>query len=396
MADALLSTAVDAAAAANALSYVNRLRTMLHWLALLVERMPNYVLFLPLGGENDHAHARHNEETLLRFSVFIRQHGSIAPGRSADVLRSDSVTAVISTLRAYRSLEARYQLRRHGGDLCLLAFQKAMRREDGPAMARALRLGIRSADFKVLRDISERNRRSGGPVWDAHSRDGIMRNCAATLAHSVVARGGELGLVEGQKQHEFDPACGFVIGDIVWKEPRVVSGGYPWAMVSWFPIKDRQQKHKKHPMPVSRRHHGPPGSDPQCPYDALAAAWRIRAGEVPREAWGRTPFFVTAAGKIYDTGVMRDIARDIATLIGIPPEEAGGTAFRIGGASCLRESHGEAEAKRLLVERGRWQSDIGLIYARMSISTHLTASRTMTHAAGADVERETGWAQPAR
>jgi hypothetical protein len=361
-----------------------------------VEIMPHYVLFLPMGRDSETAHTRHNEDTLLRFSQFIRGHGSIAAGHAGETLRSDSIAAVISTLRAYRSLEARQQLRPPGGDLCLLAFQKQLRRQDGPALARTLRLGIRSADFKTLHDVSEQNRAFGGPVWDTTSRDGVMRHCAATLAHSVVARGGELGLVEGQKQYDFDPACGFVISDIVWKPPQTASGGYPWAMVHWFPIKDRSQRHKKHPMPVSRRHLGPPGADPQCPYDALAAAWRIRVAEVPHAEWARTAFFVSSAGKIYDTGVVRDIARDIARLIGIPPEDAGGTAFRIGGASCFRETHGDAEGKRLLNERGRWSSDISSIYSRMSVATHLSASRAMTHAPGADVERITGWAQPAR
>jgi hypothetical protein len=394
MADALLSSALDLSTTANAASYFGRLRNMLHWLALFLERLPHYQLFLPLGGADELAHYGHNEETLLRFSQFIRDHGSIARGHIGETLRSDSISGIISTLRAYRSLEARYALRPRYGDLNLIACYKGMRRIDGPAGGRALRLGIRSIDFKTLRDTSDANRALGiTPVWNTATHDGIMRDCAAGLAHSLVARGCELGLVEGMKQHEFDPTRGFVIGDITWHEPSSASGGYHWVMVWWFPMKDTNCRHKKHPIPISRRHHGPQGADPQCAYDKLWAAWHLRATAVPFAAWARTPFFVTAAGKIYTSYTVRDIARCIAEIIGIDIAASGASSFRIGGASCIRETHGDAEGQRMLEERGRWASDIASIYSRLSASTHLTASRAMMHAPGLDVERITGWAQ---
>jgi hypothetical protein len=202
-----------------------------------------------------------------------------------------------------------------------------------------------------------------------------------------------MGLLEDKQQLDFDPAYGFVISDIEWKAAGTASAHLPWAIVNWFPIKDREVRHKKHPMCISRRHAGLAGSDPQCVYDALRQAWQIRAAEVPQAEWHRTAFFSSAAGKIYDTKTVRDIARAIAAILHIPEKEVGGTSFRIGGASDLRESHGDAEATRLLKERGRWMSDIANIYSRMSASTHLSASRAMTFAPGQDMERLTGWAQ---
>jgi hypothetical protein len=393
MADALLSSALHRASTANATSYVGRLRTMLHWLALFVADFPHRTLFQSLCGPDAARNAIHNEDTLLMFGQFIRNHGSIAAGRGHTTLRSDSIGGIISTLRAYRGLEARYELRVLGGGLAIRAWAKGLRHEDGPAGERALRLGIRSIDFKSLHDISVHNARTGGATWDYTSRDGIMDTCAAILAHNLVARGGEVGLVGGEAQHSFDPLYGFVISDVSWKPPSQASNGFPWAIVLWFPIKDKLRTHRKHPMAISRRHHGALGSDPQCVYDALYRAWLIRANEIGRDGWPHTAFFASAGGKIYDTNKVRDIAKAIANILGLDGHEFGGTSFRIGGASDLRESHGHGEATRLLRERGRWASDIGAIYSRLSVSTQLSASRAMSHAPGADIERITGWAQ---
>ena len=82
-------------------------------------------------------------------------------------------------------------------------------------------------------------------------------------------------------------------------------------------------------------------------------------------------------------------------LLGIPPEALGAKTFRIAGATDMYDAHGE-HAQRLLKERGRWHTDIGYIYARISESGHLHAARAMANAAGADFEHSAGWVQPGR
>ena len=77
----------------------------------------------------------------------------------------------------------------------------------------------------------------------------------------------------------------------------------------------------------------------------------------------------------------------------------GAKSFRIGGAFKFREwcDRQGLDASRLLKERGRWWSDIGYIYARMSERVHLAGSRGMTEGdVSTAAETYTAWTQPAR
>jgi hypothetical protein len=395
MAAALLAEATTDVHRANAESYLSRLCTMLHWLALFTRGLPHWVLFMPIDGADRLANATHNENTCLMFATFMRANGSIAAGRVGDPIKVDTALAVVSTLRAYRSLEARYSLHAVGTGLALKAWTKAQHHTDGPSSSRVLALGIRSADFRLLRDLTATGVGHGGATWDTTSRDGIMANCVAVLSNNIVARGGEVGLASGKKMTDFDPQRGFVISDITWHSPSVASKGLSYAIVRWYPIKDKDFTHKKVPMLVSRRSAGAVGADPQCPYDALLLAYQIRTREVAASEHASTAFFTTAAGKIYNTDTVRKIARVVAKLLGHAELDFSGKSFRIGGASDVKEAFGDEGGKRVLHERGRWCSDIAHIYSRMSITSQLAVSRGMTYAHGHDLERSSGWTQPA-
>lgn len=73
-----------------------------------------------------------------------------------------------------------------------------------------------------------------------------------------------------------------------------------------------------------------------------------------------------------------------ATALGYNPKEFGAHSPRIGGATDI-ESTGAA-SQLLLQAKGRWQSDIGRIYARMTRRAHLAASALMHRAKGRDLE----------
>ena len=148
-------------------------------------------------------------------------------------------------------------------------------------------------------------------------------------------------------------------------------------------------------MIVARRSQGAIGADPQCPYDALLLAWQCRTAEVHVKDHKTTAFFASVNGKIYNTAKVRDIARNIATLLGQPAHQYGGKSFRIGGASDILEAY-QGDSEKILRQRGRWQTDIGKIYARGSVTANFATSRGMTFAPGADLERQTGWRQPRR
>ena len=91
----------------------------------------------------------------------------------------------------------------------------------------------------------------------------------------------------------------------------------------------------------------------------------------------------------------RELARSFAAALSLPTSEFGGKSFRIGGATDWRDVFG-ADAERIIVQRGRWHSDIGLIYQRALAESHLRGSADVGNAAHSDLESLCrGWTQPA-
>ena len=99
------------------------------------------------------------------------------------------------------------------------------------------------------------------------------------------------------------------------------------------------------------------------------------------------------------------LVRSDAQLCGLNPSEFKGNAWRIGGASDLRDAPftengppiDTVTATRLIKSRGRWNSDIHTIYERASLKEHARASAAMTEAGGMDLETILdGWIQPAQ
>ena len=81
--------------------------------------------------------------------------------------------------------------------------------------------------------------------------------------------------------------------------------------------------------------------------------------------------------------------------LGIPEREVGAKSFRIGGAIDWREVFG-ADAECIIKQRGRWHSDIGVIYQRALAEAHLRGSAAVGSTCGADLESMcSGWVQPA-
>ena len=108
------------------------------------------------------------------------------------------------------------------------------------------------------------------------------------------------------------------------------------------------------------------------------------------------PIFTTEFGTPWDTGDTRALARRMAACLGIPTEDVGAKAFRIGGATDLQRRLGEERAERLLRQRGRWASDVAQAYARALLEDHLEASASVGGEVGRELEAVCeGWAQPA-
>ena len=259
-------------------SWVGRMCTALHWLALFVALFPHLRLFRPLGGPTHRQNAAHNENTWAALQEFMRRHGSIKRGRMGEPITQDGISAVISTLRAFRSIGARYSLLTPDCNEWLPRIRKQMRKEDGPKLERKLQLGIRAQHFDQLDKVG----------WDRRSLEGIYDHSLAHTLKIVIGRGGEAGLREKQKQSDFDPARAPTIEDFKTHFPAQagVNDGLPWLRALWYPIKDQHGTHRKMPTPISKRSHSAPGADPADPYDAIMAWWAIRSQHKSRRVSG--------------------------------------------------------------------------------------------------------------
>ena len=108
-----------------------------------------------------------------------------------------------------------------------------------------------------------------------------------------------------------------------------------------------------------------------------------------------TPFFVSDGGGSWCTKDTQDLAVELGGMLGFAASEVGGKAFRIGGATDLREVHGGG-AQLLIKERGRWASDVAQLYQRALLRAQLDVSAGAADADGRDMEEAlTGWVQPA-
>ena len=98
----------------------------------------------------------------------------------------------------------------------------------------------------------------------------------------------------------------------------------------------------------------------------------------------------------WTTDDTRRLAREYGAILGMKPAEIGGKAFRIGGATDMRDALGDA-SQYLIKQRGRWASDVAQVYQRALARSHLEASVLMsTASASRDMEEMCkGWAQPA-
>ena len=80
---------------------------------------------------------------------------------------------------------------------------------------------------------------------------------------------------------------------------------------------------------------------------------------------------------------------------GIPAEEVGAKSFRVGGATDWRDCLGDASAA-VVRQRGRWESDVALVYQRPLLSSHLAASMRVRPGGSADLESLRGGFAQAR
>ena len=85
-----------------------------------------------------------------------------------------------------------------------------------------------------------------------------------------------------------------------------------------------------------------------------------------------------------NTAHYRAAVREAATFLSFNPAHFGAQSTRIGGATDLA---GTGRASQLLLQaKGRWSSDIGRIYARMTRKAQIAVSDLMYSCKGRDLE----------
>ena len=164
------------------------------------------------------------------------------------------------------------------------------------------------------------------------------------------------------------------------------------------PIKDTYASRAPVPNWVRRRKPAsvPRGADPLCAYDAFLSYWEACCAQVRREEWATTALFTDELGQVVATKTMRLDCRAAAMAAGLDPSEFGASSCRIGGAEDIYDLY-EDRADAVIRERGRWWSDIHLIYQRASASRHLRVSAAMGESRGISLEAfADGWAMPGR
>ena len=311
---------------------------------------------------------------------------------------AQSYTSAIYLLRCR---EANYDIAPAEQSFVAPLVAKTTKRKEPPPGTRALSMGLRAIHFLA----------AAAAGFDRTSDRGGERWAAGLLAHNLLLRGGEVGVSDDAHPEPHRILRG---RSITWQRPARGSRGRLWALVWVVPIKDPLCTHRGHPCPIARRHDGPFGADPLCPYDALARVWWQRMGRgrpFPVDARGHplvdwhartpaallhAPLFMGSDGEVWRTSTSRQLFRDIAAAAGLDPLQFGAKAGRIGGATDARERAGPGGADTVR-RRGRWGSDVAEIYQRKLLAVQLDLSATLGEAISEDLEQMcSGWAQPAR
>ena len=377
----------------------DRLATALTWfLGFLrdTERIP----FVDPDGAGGFAY---NQKTLELFAEYIRVQGSRRPGHRGTQLSADTVSAYVSTVKLAAARAQRRPLVSKEDCVRLPMQMKSMRREQPPidspgagsqGQAGGGRALCRALRARHLRKIAE------SPGFDRTSRKGVQDWGVAIMAHNLMLRGGEVGR---SSKRAWDSRRGLTLESVELREPCEESDGRPWMLMRVVAIKDVAARHAPVYLAV-RRHEtfavAPYLSNPLDPYDAICAAWLARRAEVPQHLRHVAPLFTSPGGGMLDawtTDDSRRLARDLGRLVDIRESDIGGKAFRIGGATDMREAMGAASG-HLIKQRGRWASDIAMVYQRALVRSHLTASVSMgsSDVASRDLEELVrGWSQSA-
>ena len=397
-----------------------RLASALTHFELWREELPSRVPFLPLSGEGSPGRleaARYNDESLALYAASALRRGSLQRGRIGAPIAPDTVTGYVSALRALLTRDGGVRMLVPEANVMVPALARAVRRARPPAKPRRKRRGLRSRHLRAA---------AANPAFQRRESWQARRRClAAVAAHVLVARGGELGRVDGK---EFTPGRGLLWRHVQWHGPGEVHQRAA-CTVHLCSVKDVEGRGQRYPIPIlshgtgvledggrggaqrggtgRRGGRGRGGRDGRaaagagsqgtsrepdalCAYELLREAWAEDVRLLGEEAAREAPIFRRSprggAGEAYETRDVTAIVREVAAAAGDDPSQFGAHSARIGGATDFRDLLGPEAGKRVLKVRGRWKSDIFHIYTRAAVEESLEASAGVAGVTTRDIE----------
>ena len=378
-----------------------RLATALTWTERFVEASEGRTLFLPARGPRGDAGKTWNRRTLDLLAHHICTSTPLQRTRgehvSVDVARSYA-----GAIYLLRCREAGYDIAPHADSFVAPLATRTVRRSQPLAQQqRALGTALRAVHISAAATAG----------FVRRTRQGKERWAVLVGSHNLLLRGGEPGVSSTARA---EPRRILRGRSFQWQPPSHSIRGRLWLLVWVVPIKDPTGKHTGFPCPVGRRHDGVLGSDPLCPYDALAEAWWQRMhGDVafpvdsagqPAVAWWTAPvdatrlalpMFLGASGRTWTTDDSRALFREVAQAAGLDPTDVHARAARIGGATDARARLGDA-GRQAIQRRGRWCSEVAQIYQRELLEDQLQLSAEIGDVLADSLEElGLGWVQPA-
>ena len=337
------------------------LQSAIKWLARFAQATPERDIFRVSRFRGDREASAWNEWTLILLVEWmlatpsVKTHKQIAVG---------SIDSYISLLKGYLAFTYDFEIPDKAPRLTRLV--ALLRSEDPLSGVRRKRRGFRRRHLRKLW-------RKTASVRE-ESPDMVNYVAALGTAWHTLARGGEIC------PGTFDPARHPTRADLEFGE---TAGRVRYAVVWLRPLKKRGNSiQPKVPQYVREADEG--GSDV---YMLLQRMVRIDPVDAADRA--TTPLFRLAAGqrqaKAMSVAHLRAFTRNCAAALGYAARhEWGAHSGRIGGATDLAAT---GRASQLLLQaKGRWASDIGRIYARMTRRSQLAASGLMQKARGRDLE----------
>ena len=350
------------------------LGSALSLLARFADSCPERDLFVRPLFRGDIEASAHNEWTLILIVWFAVTEPSPTTGKPLAV---DSIRSYVSLLKGYLSHSYAFDVVDRTTRLSSLL--KDLSVEQPLGGVRKKRRGFRRRHLRRLWERSEAAR--------ALTVDAVNDYALVATAWHTFARGGELApdVTVDKWRADVHP----VRSDLSFHVRRC---GRRHAVLWLRPLK-KKGKAPAPKVPQYIEEYDGGGSDT---YAALARL--VEHDPVPQELRATTPLFRRRVARrgggggapaVRHTTVpqMRETVRRFAQAAGVHTyvkAHWGAHSCRIGGATDLA-STGKA-SQLLLRAKGRWSSDIGAIYARLTQRSLLAASRLMQKARGRDLE----------